>query len=136
MVVKGAVALFALFVMSSGAASAAVVASQASPGAVLNVEISIDNDGRVMYSVARKGKQVIQPSQLGFLLTDAPKLDRNFGKSIATAMTRTGKHSRTPWWWSDAWCSGATRSLWVSPRAAGRRFVLSRGNEANNLLTQ
>lgn len=108
MVVKGAVALFALFVMSSGAVSAAVVASQASPGAVLNVEISIDNDGRVMYSVARKGKQVIQPSQLGFLLTDAPKLDRNF--TLAGSATRSNDDT-----WEQPW--------------GERRYVRNRYNE-------
>lgn len=108
MVVKGAVALFALFVMSSGAASAAVVAAQASPGAVLNVEISIDNDGRVMYSVARKGKQVIQPSQLGFLLTDAPKLDRNF--TLAGSATSSNDDT-----WEQPW--------------GERRYVRNRYNE-------
>lgn len=73
-----------------------IVASQASPGAVLNVNISLDDDGRVQYSVTRKGRPVIEPSQLGFLLTDAPKLDRNF--SVSDTQTRTNDDT-----WEQPW---------------------------------
>lgn len=75
------VGLLALFVPLWTFASAVV--SHDSPGAVLKVNVSLDNDGRVMYSVTRQGHTVIEPSQLGFLLTDAPKLDRNFSVSEA-----------------------------------------------------
>jgi alpha-glucosidase len=73
-----------------------IVASQASPGAVLNVNISLDDDGRVQYSVTRKGRPVIEPSQLGFLLTDAPKLDRNF--SVSDTQKRTNDDT-----WEQPW---------------------------------
>ncbi|MDB5417904.1 MAG: alpha-glucosidase [Phenylobacterium sp.] len=49
----------------------------ASPDNVLSVEVNTDGDGRASYAVARFGKPVIAPSKLGFLLVDAPKLDRN-----------------------------------------------------------
>jgi len=64
---KGAAALLALFVpLSMSTATAEVVASHASPGALLNVNISLDNDGGVMYSVTHKRRAIIEPSQLGF----------------------------------------------------------------------
>lgn len=90
-------ALLALFIaLSMSTAIAAVVASHASPGAVLNVNVSLDNDGHVMYSVTRKGRTVIEPSQLGFLLTDAPKLDRNFSVSD-TAKRSSDDTWEQPW---------------------------------------
>src|SRR5689334_4474100 len=102
-------ALVALFIpLSISTATAAVVASQASPGAVLNVNISLDNDGHVTYSVTRKGRPVIEPSQLGFLLTDAPKLDRNF--SVSDTATRTNDDT-----WEQPW--------------GERRYVRNRYNE-------
>jgi alpha-glucosidase len=102
----GLVVLFIPLLMST--ATAAVVASHASPGAVLNVNISLDNDGRVMYSVTRKGRAVIEPSQLGFLLTDAPKLDRNF--SVSDTATRASDDT-----WEQPW--------------GERRYVRNRYNE-------
>ena len=49
-----------------------------SPGGVLTIEMATDNDGRPTYSVSRLGRKVVDTSWLGFLLTDAPKLERNF----------------------------------------------------------
>jgi alpha-glucosidase len=72
------------------------VASIASPGQVLSVRIDLDGDGRPSYSVSRHGKAVIAPSRLGFLLADAPKLERNF--SFAGADTST--HDET---WEQPW---------------------------------
>jgi alpha-glucosidase len=54
------------------------VARVASPGDVLAVEVTTDPDGRPSYAVSRLGKPVIAPSRLGFILVDAPKLERNF----------------------------------------------------------
>src|SRR5687768_16994713 len=50
----------------------------ASPGDVLAVEVTTDNDGRPSYAVSRLGKPVIAASRLGFILIDAPKLERHF----------------------------------------------------------
>ena len=55
-----------------------IVASAASPGNVLSVEVQIDPMGKLGYDVKRKGKEVIGLSRLGFNLANAPKLDGNF----------------------------------------------------------
>ncbi|NEX92361.1 glycoside hydrolase family 97 protein [Caulobacter sp. 17J65-9] len=67
-----------LLVSTPSLAQSSAPAHAASPGAVLSVELTTDGDGRPSYTVARYGKPVIQPSRLGFLLVDAPKLERNF----------------------------------------------------------
>ena len=50
----------------------------ASPGGVLTVAIGVGGEGRPSYSIDRQGKPIVAPSSLGFLLTDAPQLARNF----------------------------------------------------------
>jgi alpha-glucosidase len=55
-----------------------VVASAASPGNVLSVEVQIDPAGKLGYDVKRRGKEVIGLSRLGFNLANAPKLDDGF----------------------------------------------------------
>ncbi len=59
-------------------ALAQVVAQAQSPGKLVGVSVSIDGDGRPSYAVTYKGKALIANSALGFLFTDAPKLDRSF----------------------------------------------------------
>ena len=48
-----------------------------SPDGTIAVRLVIDAEGHASYTVTRRGKPVIAPSRLGFLLTDAPKIDRN-----------------------------------------------------------
>jgi len=67
----------AAFLLVAAPALAATSVTIASPDKVLSVEVTTDNDGRPSYSVARLGKPVIAPSRLGFILVDAPKLERN-----------------------------------------------------------
>ena len=71
--------LFALaaFLCFATAAPAEPV-SIASPGGVLLVSVDVNGEGRPEYSVTRLGRTVIAPSRLGFILTDAPKLERQF----------------------------------------------------------
>lgn len=57
-------------------AEARIVARATSPDKSIALAISIDNDGRASYSIARRGKQILGESRLGFLFTDAPKMDR------------------------------------------------------------
>jgi hypothetical protein len=64
--------------------------------------------GRPEYSVSRRGSPVILPSRLGFLLTDAPKLERNF------AIAEAGRRS--------------VDTRWEQPWGE-RRFVRDRHNE-------
>jgi len=53
-------------------------ASIQSPGGVLTVSVRVNGEGRPEYSIARKGQAVVDWSRLGFILADAPKLERNF----------------------------------------------------------
>jgi alpha-glucosidase len=77
---KGSAAF--LIVMSLGSlarvAHAETVATLSSPDGTLAVAVTLDADGRPGYAIARRGVPVIAESRLGFLLTDAPKLERNF----------------------------------------------------------
>ena len=57
-------------------ADARIVARATSPDKTIALAISIDNDGRASYSIARRGKPILGESRLGFLFTDAPKMDR------------------------------------------------------------
>ncbi|MET0499805.1 MAG: glycoside hydrolase family 97 protein [Steroidobacteraceae bacterium] len=94
---------------------AAQDATVASPDKTLAVVISVDNEGRPGYAVSRKGTAVITQSRLGFLLTDAPKLERNF--KIGASTTRTADET-----WEQPW--------------GERRFVRDRFNELKVRLTE
>lgn len=72
-----AAAMFSSY-MAMPAWAQQIVASAASPGDVLSVEVQIDPMGKLGYDVKRKGKEVIGLSRLGFNLANAPKLDGNF----------------------------------------------------------
>ena len=76
----GVSALSALPVRAQTAPNAARASS---PGGVLTVEATTDNDGRPMYSVHRQGRTVVEASKLGFLLTDAPALERGLRLTAA-----------------------------------------------------
>src|SRR5688500_11889217 len=67
--------------------SAAPNATVASPDGSLTVDIATDPDGRPSYAVSRRGKPIIAPSRLGFILIDAPKFERNI--TIANPRTRS-----------------------------------------------
>ena len=49
-----------------------------SPDSSLQVALRVDGDGRPEYSIVRKGQQIVDWSRLGFILGNAPKLERNF----------------------------------------------------------
>ena len=73
---------------------AETVATAMSPGKRLTVTLELDNDGRPSYTVSRGGKPVIATSRLGFILADAPKLDRNFKLPNRTALPPAGPPDR------------------------------------------
>jgi alpha-glucosidase len=75
---------------------AETVATATSPGKRLTVTLELDNDGRPSYAVSRGGKSVIASSRLGFILADAPKLDRNF--KLASQSSRSVDES-----WEQPW---------------------------------
>jgi alpha-glucosidase len=70
-----AAAAASLIVMAQPA-FAEPVATATSPNGNVKVELNIDGDGRVAYSVSRNGKPILAPSKLGFLFTDVAKIDR------------------------------------------------------------
>jgi len=53
-------------------------ASIRSPGGTLAVALRVNGEGRPEYSIARNGQPLVNWSRLGFILADAPKLERNF----------------------------------------------------------
>jgi alpha-glucosidase len=55
-----------------------LIASAASPGNTLSVEVQVDGMGKLAYGVKRKGKELIAPSRLGFNLANSLKLDGGF----------------------------------------------------------
>lgn len=69
------------------AQSSASVARASSPGGVLTVEAFTDNDGRPMYSVIRQSRPVVTASKLGFLLTDAPAIERGLSLTASQPVT-------------------------------------------------
>ena len=87
-------ALFALITALPAAAQGPVRA--ASPDGTVSVELSLDGDGRAGYSVSRKGKPILGHSRLGFLFTDAPKIDR----SLAITGQETRDFDQT---WQQPW---------------------------------
>ncbi len=78
------IAAFALLLACN--AHGETVATIASPGAVLSIDIAID-EGRASYSVLRLGEPVIAPSRLGFLLRATEKLERNLGLTAQSSST-------------------------------------------------
>ena len=79
------------------------------------MEVTLSPDGKPSYSVSRGGKPVIAPSRLGFLFTDATKIDR----FLSLAGQRTRSFDET---WEQPW--------------GERRFVRNRYNELRVRLTE
>ncbi|WP_422247950.1 glycoside hydrolase family 97 protein [Sphingobium sp.] len=80
----------------------------ASPDGGIVLTVSTDNDSRPTWSLSRKGKLLIAPSKLGFILTDGLNMVRGF--SI------TGSEK------------GAAKETWEQPWGE-RRFVTDNHNE-------
>ncbi|MEY2883234.1 MAG: hypothetical protein RL490_958 [Pseudomonadota bacterium] len=93
----------------------ALAVTVASPDGRLVASVDLDGDGRPMWSATRDGKPLVLPSRLGFILGDAPKLDR--GMAIA-GETRASNDSR----WEQPW--------------GERRFVRDHYNELTVTLAE
>jgi alpha-glucosidase len=91
------------------------VASAASPGKILAVGLRVDGDGRPEYHIERNQKTIVNWSRLGFILADAPKLERNF------LVKRVEQRS-----FDDTW-----EQPWGE-----RRYVRNHGNELRVTLQQ
>lgn len=71
-------------------------ANAASPDGKVQVSVTVDGDGRPYYAVTRAGKPIIRPSRLGFMFTDAPKIERN----MMIAGSSTSKSDTS---WDQPW---------------------------------
>lgn len=80
----------------------------ASPDGRIVVTLNTDGDGVPFYEVARDSKPLLGKSQLGFLLTDADPMRRNFALAGATRTTASSR-------WETSW--------------GERRFVADRHNQ-------
>jgi len=80
----------------------------ASPDGSIVLAVSTDNDSRPVWSLSRKGKLLIAPSKLGFILTDGLNMVRGF--SIAGSE------------------KGAAKETWEQPWGE-RRYVTDNHNE-------
>ncbi|WP_296678409.1 glycoside hydrolase family 97 protein [Novosphingobium sp.] len=81
-------ALLALSASLPALAQAAAPVTATSPDGAIAVEVKIVEDGRVAYSISRKGQPVVTTSRLGFLFTDVAKLDRSLaitGQDVRTS---------------------------------------------------
>ena len=70
--------LITLLAATAGLARAETVATVSSPDGALVASVTLDPDGRPGYAITRRGAPVIAESRLGFILANAPKLERNF----------------------------------------------------------
>jgi alpha-glucosidase len=106
--------LLAILAFVAAPAAAAPV-QVSSPEGVVTVTVDVNGEGRPEYGVSRLGRPVILPSRLGFILTDAPKLERNF--EIGATARRSADET-----WEQPW--------------GERRFVRNRYNELRVRLTE
>lgn len=70
--------------------------SVASPDGRTVVTVDLDGDGRALWSATRDGRPLVAPSRLGFILADAPKLDRHL--AIAGEQRRSNDSQ-----WEQPW---------------------------------
>ena len=61
----------------SARAAESVSVRATSPDGSLAVEVTTNGEGRPEYRLLRQGQPVLETSRLGFLLANAPKLERN-----------------------------------------------------------
>jgi alpha-glucosidase len=96
-----------------------------SPSGVICASVGFDNDGRASYQVTRGGEAVIAPSRLGFMLADAPKLER--GLRVVSASTRDVNETWEQPWGERRFVVNAYRELSVELAESGalqRRFTV------------
>ena len=94
-------AALALFFAAPALAATNSPVTASSPDGSITVALTIDGDGRAAYSVTRKGEPILNPSKLGFLFTDVPKLDRH----LAITGQETSTFDQT---WDQPWGEWAT----------------------------
>ncbi len=80
----------------SSAAYADSVAEYASPNGSIKVLLDINGEGSPGYKITRNGKEIVGESRLGFILTDAPKIQRNMRFVSKVTRSSDGKWEQ-PW---------------------------------------
>ncbi|GGD84811.1 alpha-glucosidase [Tsuneonella deserti] len=81
----------AILAVPAMAQTTPAVVAATSPDGSIALSVSTDNDGRPTWSLSRKGRLLIAPSKLGFLLADAMPFQRGFaiaGSETAAADSR------------------------------------------------
>ncbi len=81
----------------SAPARSAPAATITSPDKSTSLSVDIDNDGRVFYTVDRKGKPLIARSLLGFVLTDARNMVRGFAVDGTPTTSSANERWEQPW---------------------------------------
>lgn len=89
-------ALLLWLALPAAADDPAALPGAASPGKAVEVALTLDYAGRPGYTVTFRGRPLIGDSRLGFLLSDAPKLERSF--KVESAATRSFDETwELPW---------------------------------------
>lgn len=115
----------ATLVLCAIAPSALAQVRASSPDGGLTVEVSTDNDGRPHYAISRGERAIISPSRLGFMLVDAPKLER--GIQIVGEETRSVSEAWEQPWGENRFVDNTFNELRVRLEERGdlaRRFDL------------
>lgn len=95
-VTKGMFTLAMLAATPAVAQQARPSVSATSPDGSITLSVTTDNDSRPTWSLSRKGKLLIAPSKLGFILTDGLNMVRGF--SIAGSEKGSSKET-----WEQPW---------------------------------
>ena len=90
------IAMLGLCAASAAAWADETLASVSSPDQALRVAVLLAGDGRLSYQVERRGKPLIAPSRLGFVLANGPQLDGGF----SLAGQSSSEHDDT---WEQPW---------------------------------
>jgi alpha-glucosidase len=90
------VAFMALFFALSPA-HASQDATVSSPDESIAVQVGVDNDGRVAYSVRRNNAPLIQSSLMGFILTDSYGMVRGFAMDGGPSLSSGEEKWEQPW---------------------------------------
>ena len=88
--------LLVLLALFGACAQADDLASVSSPNGEIKLTVQTDAEGRLAYSVERRGNPLLKPSRLGLLLTNAHQLDGGF----QLFAQKTSEHDDT---WEQPW---------------------------------
>lgn len=86
------VAWIAVALLPAAASAQLEHATVASPGNILQIEVTVDAEHRPQYTITRRGQQIIAPSRLGFLFTNGLRLERNI-----VIASKSERRSDTTW---------------------------------------